>query len=237
MRTEEFTNFAGRKAFEIAYAVYRLSGYRKDTAMAKYMEQDSLIIMRETVEGNFADCMHRIKSLEYTARLGMEVGNINAPAGNMLLAELKSLQTAISKFETENEADLKSIFKRQSFVQEKAKVEKTGNQVINPAASIGANGNDGEIDYSYDQKGSDRQTAILNIIRQKGNCRLKEIQEGMRGVSERTIRYDVQRLLESGAIERVGGGGPFSYYRVFEGVVSPKTGVAREDLRQDIISV
>ncbi|MBI4093292.1 MAG: DeoR family transcriptional regulator [Candidatus Kerfeldbacteria bacterium] len=31
-------------------------------------------------------------------------------------------------------------------------------------------------------------------------------------VSERTIRYDLQRLLQHGSVERVGNGGPASYY-------------------------
>jgi hypothetical protein len=239
MRSDEFINFAGKKAFEIAYAVYRLSGYQKDTAMVKFMEQDSLIILRSAVEGNFVDCLNKIKSLEYTARLGMEVGNVNISAGNMILAELKSLQTAIAKFETESETDVKSIFKRQTVYQEKAKPEKKDSTSSSPTIASEVNGNKIEIESSLDQKGSDRQTAILNIIRLNGNCRLKDIQEGMQGVSERTIRYDIQKLLDAGAIERVGGGGPFSFYRI-SGVgdaVARGVGTIPEDLRQDIVSV
>ncbi len=66
-----------------------------------------------------------------------------------------------------------------------------------------------------DPAGSDkRQTAILAKIKELGNCRLKDLMELLPDVSERTIRYDVQKLADKGSIERVGGGGPFSFYRM-----------------------
>lgn len=66
--------------------------------------------------------------------------------------------------------------------------------------------------------GSDkRQAAIAEKIKELGNCRLKDLMEYMPDVSERTIRYDLQKLIESKVIERVGGGGPFSFYRARTG--------------------
>ena len=62
-------------------------------------------------------------------------------------------------------------------------------------------------------KSAIRQSAILQIIRQSGNCRLKDIQESLHDASERTIRYDLQDLIEQGFIERIGSGGPSTYYR------------------------
>lgn len=59
----------------------------------------------------------------------------------------------------------------------------------------------------------DRKYMILERIRQNGNCRVREIQEVLPEVSERTIRYDLQKLLEDGEIERVGVGGPAIYYK------------------------
>ncbi|HEX4104195.1 MAG TPA: DeoR family transcriptional regulator [Candidatus Paceibacterota bacterium] len=58
-----------------------------------------------------------------------------------------------------------------------------------------------------------RQTAILEKIRQSGNCRLKEIVELLPDASERTIRYDLQSLVEQNLVERVGSGGPMVFYR------------------------
>lgn len=59
-----------------------------------------------------------------------------------------------------------------------------------------------------------RQIAILDKIRQSGNCRMRDIQEVLPDTSERTIRYDLEDLIERNLIERIGNGGPSVYYRV-----------------------
>ncbi len=59
-----------------------------------------------------------------------------------------------------------------------------------------------------------RQSAILGKIRQSSYCRLKDVQDLIPNSSERTLRYDLQKLIERGEIERVGSGGPSSFYRV-----------------------
>lgn len=67
-----------------------------------------------------------------------------------------------------------------------------------------------------------RQSAILEKIKHSsaevnGNgfikgCRMKDLIAEFPDVSERTLRYDLQRLLQHGAIDRLGNGGPASYY-------------------------
>jgi DeoR/GlpR family transcriptional regulator of sugar metabolism len=59
-----------------------------------------------------------------------------------------------------------------------------------------------------------RQSAILERIRQNNNCRLKDVQEWLSDVSERTIRYDLQNLIGQGLVERLGNGGPATFYRI-----------------------
>lgn len=59
-----------------------------------------------------------------------------------------------------------------------------------------------------------RQIAILDKIRQSGNCRLRDILEILPDSSERTIRYDLESLMERRLIERIGNGGPSVSYRM-----------------------
>jgi DeoR/GlpR family transcriptional regulator of sugar metabolism len=59
-----------------------------------------------------------------------------------------------------------------------------------------------------------RQSMILDRIRQIGNCRLSDIQAILPHVSDRTIRYDLESMIERNLIERVGTGGRSAYYRV-----------------------
>lgn len=60
-----------------------------------------------------------------------------------------------------------------------------------------------------------RQSAIISKVK-SGNgdgIKLKEITSEFPDVSERTLRYDLQRLCSQGVIERVGNGGPASHYK------------------------
>ena len=58
-----------------------------------------------------------------------------------------------------------------------------------------------------------RQSAILDRIRQFGNCRLNDIQAILPDTSERTLRYDLETLIQKNLIERIGTGGRGTYYQ------------------------
>lgn len=67
-----------------------------------------------------------------------------------------------------------------------------------------------------------RQASIVDKIK-SGNgagMRLKDILAAFQNVSERTIRYDLQGLCGKKVIERVGNGGPATYYRIIGGLVA-----------------
>lgn len=96
---------------------------------------------------------------------------------------------------------------------------------INDSGDVENNGRKTDIDGPSEQKRAThdeqqdhsiimRQGAIVERIRQIGNCRIKDIQGLLPEISERTLRYDIQRLVEEGVVERMGGGGPATYYRL-----------------------
>lgn len=51
-----------------------------------------------------------------------------------------------------------------------------------------------------------RQSAILEKIRQIPNCQLRDLMSSFDEVSERTLRYDLQKLFNQGLLERIGAG-------------------------------
>ncbi len=59
-----------------------------------------------------------------------------------------------------------------------------------------------------------RKSAIIDIMRQFQNCRIKDLIAAFPGTSERTLRYDLQKFCEEGIIERIGTGGPGTYYQL-----------------------
>ncbi len=63
-----------------------------------------------------------------------------------------------------------------------------------------------------------RQSSILNMVRKSGNCRIKDLQEMFSQYSERTIRYDLESLIQKKLIERVGAGSATAYRPLTSGI-------------------
>lgn len=57
-----------------------------------------------------------------------------------------------------------------------------------------------------------RQNLISEKIRQSGRANVKELIGQFPGVSERTLRYDLQKLCDQGIVEKIGSSGPGTSY-------------------------
>ncbi len=89
----------------------------------------------------------------------------------------------------------------------------SGKESGNPAINEHESGNDSNYGIAELIKSGNRQGAILEIIRQSGNCRIKDVQDIFPGLSERTLRHDLQLLAEQNLIEKIGSGGPAVFYK------------------------
>lgn len=209
MNEADFFQFAAKKAFEISYATFRLSSSMPDRTFADYFKTEALGLLHSATIGDLASAEKTLRAMEYMARLGVEAGVITIGNSQILLNEIKGLQTEISSGKpATREPDIRQFFSEKRHHSSKR-------QSTNTAINVVSNGSANEqIDTDNKANGNDRQTAIAEFIRQKGDCRLKDIQEILPDMSERTLRYDLQRMVEQGVLERVGGGGPFSFYRI-----------------------
>ena len=72
--------------------------------------------------------------------------------------------------------------------------------------------------YDSDEKKMEnallRQSAILAAMRkaENGRIQLKDISSLFPDVTERTLRYDLKRLIARGVVEKLGLGGPSTFY-------------------------
>ena len=79
-----------------------------------------------------------------------------------------------------------------------------------------------EMPRKYDSGAStERRKLIVLKVRQLGNAAMKDLIAEFPSVSERTIRYDLQKLCEGLVLVRVGNGGPASFYRLREEISEP----------------
>lgn len=73
------------------------------------------------------------------------------------------------------------------------------------------------VENSDDLKSSsyrERHSIIMDLLSKRALCHINDVLGRLPGVSRRTVRYDIQKLVDEGAVERVGSGGPNSFFRL-----------------------
>jgi len=218
-----FGQFFSKKAFEISYALFRIASVAHNRRLAGHLEERALNLLDATASGDYKRSKSMLDAVEYIVRLGVEIGTISDKTGSVILGEVRYLNSAIAEFDEPSklpDIDIESIFSKDFQAELKVKI----NDGQKEEQMIAENSIDTEIEIDRgigEPEGQQssfkmviRQSAIVDRIRQFGNCRLKDIQEILPDISERTIRYDLQKLAEQGLIERTGSGGPATYYKV-----------------------
>ena len=214
------------KAFEVSYAIFRVSQSASPRHYVEHLENFALRLLDAATRERFHDAQLELGSLEYFLRLGAAVNFLGNRNADLIINEAKNLDTAIADFlnsAIRQEPNLEKIFSR---MPNTIQIKEISNAFIPEDKSekqrqVISGEQDDELpreeDVGQNEHGffnaAMRQSAILNRIRQNGNCRLKDIIEVIPGISERTVRYDLQKMTKRGLIERLGSGGPATYYR------------------------
>ncbi|HVN26398.1 MAG TPA: DeoR family transcriptional regulator [Candidatus Paceibacterota bacterium] len=217
-----------------------------DAGFAGYYRAAAVSLLGAVAGTDFAGALKNVSTLEYFTRFASDVSLMNQANGDVMLGEIQAFGRALSvvmsvadgvshdpAILSRPEPDLASIFSSGNFdTGEKSgnanpaiRQEKESGNMVEEAASepkndpIEKQGQESEINGIL--KSAIRQSAILDRIRQMGNCRMKDIQEILPNASERTLRYDLQTLVEQGLIDRVGTGGPAVFYRIRQTLPGP----------------
>lgn len=183
---------AEKKAFELSYILIRVAERIRQKHLREKVESYAISLLENAAIGNKAGVAESVNVLEYLLRIGSEMGEVHEESVAVLTAELQKVITSI--------AGLSLLPVPIEFGSNTAKRREVRPRTARP-------------------QNESRQEEILQIIKQKGTCRFRDIQENLPDVSERTIRYDLGKMTEDGVIERVGAGGPDTFYRVREKVM------------------
>ena len=225
------TNPVARKAFEIAYAFFRLSARMPDEHFAASIRGEATRLMAGAAKEDHEATAKSAVAIEYFLKLAAEVDLINFSNTEVLLKEIGNLRalmdaTPLAEPFPIQEVSIANIFshvsidREQELFKEKPIVVKT--EPKEKFVFEGVSPEPSQVDIHGDNhnqtSGEVRQAAILQRIRQSGNCRIRDIQEILPDCSERTIRYDLQSLMEKNLVERIGNGGPAVFYRIRQAI-------------------
>lgn len=225
---------AVKKAYEVSYALFRVAAILPSRGFAETLEKEALNLLRFTVSNLSAEAQNTLGTIHYLVAFGKDTNSIHSENADLLIQQLESLAGMLNDRagNAVTPADLSQIFSTTESSVAEPRVAEPNVAEPNVAGSHSA-GTTHEV-KALPKSGpasspasaiilSDRQGIILGKIRQSGNCRTRDLQAILPDLSERTLRYDLQRLVEDGKIERGGGGGPASWYRIKE--ASPQSNV------------
>lgn len=239
---DNFSQFCQTKAFEIAYAIFRVSHSTKRSVLTEHLETQVLELLRASSASDYQAVGAVLGFLDKLVKLWIEFGPISFNNGQLITAEIENLSSAIAEYGKPlglPDVDLSSVFTERQFVisNQKSQEKKEESDSFSGAGVFGENSNvysasdvavhedlasereevqqvRTEEDATKSPDPRMRQSAILDRIRQSGYCRLKDLISIMPDVSERTVRYDLQELIEQNLVERIGSSGPASFYRL-----------------------
>lgn len=196
------------KAYEVSYALFRLAAQMQEKDFAASLRSSGTALLAAVATEDYTGADRPIQIMECLIKFGGDVSLIGTQNVQVMIREIYALNAAITERKSAvktDEVNVSEIFSKPEIATRSAEpvpiIPAIEESFSEPA--IRQSANDSAI----------RQDAILARIRQSGNCRLKDIQEVLPDTSERTIRYDLQTLLEQGLIERVGNAGPSVFYR------------------------
>lgn len=205
--------FVNQKAQEISYALLRLAPYVRKIELRQRVERLAFQLLEDAASENFEQGLKVIAGLESLVSVGKALYEIEPVNAKVILGELNLLKSAMRQAAGLNES-LDELPRLEEFFSKVPTVVDVvdGDQLQNQA--IPDDMRQQELPQSNGFAATIRQSAIIEKIRQSANrqIQLKDLIAAFPEVSERTMRYDLQKLCLQGLIERIGNGGPASYY-------------------------
>lgn len=196
-------DFIKQRSFEISWALFRVAALFKHPRLKWEVENAAIELLSNPA---FAT----IEKAEKLVKLAEAITEIKSIDAQVLYREFNNLHSAIRQT-AEKDAEIGKIFSQPPMVinhkGQNDEIDKMDEKKT-ISANVEKSENNNIINAAM------RQTAILEKIRQLPQCQMKDLIAAFPEVSERTLRNDIQRLSEQGIIERIGNGGPASYYRV-----------------------
>ena len=202
--------FIHTKSYEISYALWQVANHVKEKTLADRLFSSAIELVGYAANADHEGMAKVADALQVVIKFAVDVNCISVSNAVTLAKEIGNLQSAIElpAKDKAGDVDISGIFSTQEELPIELPVddapEETKFEIFEGLEESGnESGNKAEI----------RQAAILERIRQTGNCRLGDIQAILPDSSERTIRYDLESLVQRNLVERLGAGGRSVYYR------------------------
>ncbi len=219
------------KAYEISYAAFRIASRTGSVALREHLERQALSLLDAATVENYGWINIVSRAIGYLIRFGGDVGLVNEENKETILRELAELDARVAGTEKPaviEPVPLDDIFSGQEPLFRNELIRKARPAIRQTERK---EDRDSEQLRERERESADpsiRQETIFNIIRQSGNCRLRDLTAALPDYSERTLRYDLETLSLQGLVERIGNGGPAVFYRIRQTAANSPADIAAE---------
>lgn len=212
------------KAHEISYALMRVAVYIRRHDFRSRIESSSLNLLEQISARRYEAALEIVTLLTNFLKLGFALYEVETLNARSLLSELAHFDSAIRQsFGFDQLPDIAQFFSPSgnSAKSDEQRHDTEEGSVQSEEMEVAHDDNKPPVDTMMSIGATIRHSAILERIRkatlrdESGNisgCRMKDLLTDFPDVSERTLRYDLERLLGQGLIERIGAGGPSLFY-------------------------
>lgn len=226
-------DFILKKSYEISYALWRIAANVTEKSLSAKIAGKAVDLVGVAADGDNDAIAAKLPGIEFLIKFAVDTNCVSLGNGEILGKEIGNLKSAIFNFNAANslddliapiheyDLDIAGMFSEEELPETEIDmpdygIERKIGQDIK--TQEGKESGSGSASGGVSLKPEARQSAILQRIRQIGNCRLNDIQAILPETSERTIRYDLEAMVQKNIIERVGTGGRSVYYKIPDGV-------------------
>ena len=208
---------------KLALVLHRISSNVRHEDLRKKLESATFSILEAHSLNQWHQLCSHLNLLSNFIKFGKSIYQIEPVNSDMLLGYIDNLQSEIkAKKMIDESRDIPDLIRKLPGFNGQTANTTSGTISGNKPNQENTNFNSSGNSNNHENEGGNgngvpalvRQQYILNIARQSNNSeiRLKDIASEFPEVTERTLRYDLQRLCQQGDLEKVGNGGPSTFY-------------------------
>ncbi|HEY4524025.1 MAG TPA: DeoR family transcriptional regulator [Candidatus Paceibacterota bacterium] len=229
METED--DFLKNLPIELAHALFRVAESVRHQELKSRIETWGVTFLESSLLSDVKSIGRDIHILEHMIILGEAIGEIPYYSSEILRAQFEKVKSAIRQHNEERVAKLSisrlfsdndnniGIVNNNKLGVNSIESDSGGppsmlyHEEVNPIFITEHKSKRNNLNAS---NSTERRDLIVKKIRQLGNAAMKDLIAEFESVSERTLRYDLQKLCDQSVLERMGNGGPASFYRLRE---------------------
>ncbi len=212
-----------QKAQEISFILIKISVYIRRKELRERIERLAFDLLEAIFTRDLRQSLAITSAIDGFVRFGGSVYEIEPVNADFIVDLVSGINAAIRQStdealpDIEKSPDIRNIASRAKNIFQNQKVPTISKKIASDDSSFGLPNNNAAIESGNAlDNPAIRQSAIFQRVKERPDkpIQLKDISGFFPGVSERTLRYDLQRLSAEGKIERIGQGGPATYYRI-----------------------